>query len=135
MVAVIIPAFNEGARIRAVLEAVRGSSLPDEIIVVNDASTDNTSAVAKSIEGVRVIELPRNAGKGGAMAVGVEATQADVLLFIDADLQGVRPEHIDAILKPCSTGAAKCASACFEEASSGAPAPIASRPTSAASGR
>lgn len=100
MVAIVIPAYNEEQRITTVLRAALASKLADEVIVVSDASRDRTAEVARRFDGVRVIELPFNMGKGGAMSAGVAATQADVLVFVDADLRGLRGEHIDQILRP-----------------------------------
>ena len=99
-VAVVIPAYNEEERISGVLRAVCGSKLPDEIIVVGDGCTDNTAAVASRFNGVRVLDLPINVGKGGAMAAGVKATDAEIITFVDADLDGLDPNHIDSIIQP-----------------------------------
>lgn len=100
MVAIVIPAYNEEQRITTVLRAALASKLADEVIVVSDASRDRTADVARRFEGVRVIELPFNMGKGGAMAAGVAATRANVLVFVDADLRGLRGEHVDQIVRP-----------------------------------
>jgi polyisoprenyl-phosphate glycosyltransferase len=99
MVAIIIPAKNEEHRIVNVLRAATNSKLADEIIVVSDGSTDRTVEIASRFKGVRVLDLAWQ-GKGGAMASGVAATNADVLTFIDADLMGLRSEHIDNIIRP-----------------------------------
>lgn len=99
-VAVIIPAYNEEQRIGTVLEAVTKARLPNEVIVVSDASQDRTAQVARAYSRVKVLELPFNAGKGGAMAAGARATQADILAFVDADLLGLRGEHVDTIIQP-----------------------------------
>lgn len=99
-VAVIVPAYNEESRIAEVLEAVKGSQLASEVIVVSDGSIDNTVPIARAIPGVRVLDLPFNMGKGGAMAAGVAGTQADIIAFVDADLRGLRGEHVDQIIQP-----------------------------------
>ncbi|MFN8220478.1 MAG: glycosyltransferase family 2 protein [Fimbriimonadales bacterium] len=99
-VAVIIPAYNEEQRIGAVLRAVTQCKLVTEIIVVSDASGDRTAQVARGFDGVRVLELPFNSGKGGAMSAGVEATKAEIITFVDADLTNLKPEHIDRIIQP-----------------------------------
>jgi glycosyltransferase involved in cell wall biosynthesis len=99
-VAIIIPAYNEGERIGRVLRAISGCKYADEIIVVSDGCTDNTAKVAGRFADVRIVELPRNVGKGGAMAAGVKATDADVLAFVDADLDGLASEHVDNIIRP-----------------------------------
>ncbi len=98
-VSVIIPAYNEGARIDKVISAVKDADLPSEIIVVSDGSTDDTAEIARS-EGVRVIELQQNSGKGAAMKAGVCSTEADVYVFIDADLVGLTPQHVDNLIRP-----------------------------------
>lgn len=103
-VAVIIPAYNEEQRIGSVLKAVSKARLPNEILVVSDASQDRTALVARAYDGVRVMELPFNAGKGGAMAAGVNATDAEIVAFVDADLSGLRPEHVDSIIRPLLEG-------------------------------
>src|SRR6476659_5329312 len=99
-VAIIIPAYNEAERIGRVLRAVTASRSADEVIVVCDGCKDDTARVAKKVIGVRVLDLPVNVGKAGAMAAGVKATDADVLAFVDADLDGLSGEHIDSIIRP-----------------------------------
>src|SRR4051812_16479626 len=99
-VAVIIPAYNEEQRIANVLRVAVKAKLADEIIVVSDASQDRTAYIARTFEGVRVLELAFNTGKGGAMAAGAAATEAEIIAFVDADLTGLKPEHIDQIIRP-----------------------------------
>jgi glycosyltransferase involved in cell wall biosynthesis len=103
-VAVIIPAFNEAARITHVVNAVKASSYAHEVIVVNDGSSDNTAAVVRKIEGVHLVDMIKNVGKGGAMAAGVASTNAPIVAFVDADLAGLEPGHIDTILLPLIRG-------------------------------
>ncbi len=99
-VAVIIPAFNEESRIKTVLEAALQCKLATEIIVVSDGSSDETVRMASGIKGVRVLDLPFNMGKGGAMVAGVAGTKAEIVAFVDADLRGLKGEHIDQIIRP-----------------------------------
>lgn len=100
MVAIIIPAKDEELRIARVLVAASESKLAGEVIVVSDGSTDRTADIARKFKQVRVVELKENLGKGGAMLAGVRATEADIVCFVDADLVGLRGEHIDAIIRP-----------------------------------
>lgn len=97
--AVIIPAYNEASRIGTVIEAALGSCEADEVIVVDDGSTDGTADTA-AVYPVKVVRRSRNVGKGGAMAAAMRTTDADVLVFIDADLTGFTSEHLDALIKP-----------------------------------
>ncbi len=99
-VAVIIPAFNEEARIGTVLRAVTAAKFAHEVIVVSDGSSDRTAEVSRTFEGVQVIDLAKNVGKGGAMLAGVQATKATILAFVDADLSGLMPAHVDRIILP-----------------------------------
>jgi glycosyltransferase involved in cell wall biosynthesis len=98
-VALIIPAYNEEARIGRVILAAKGAKLVSEVIVVSDGSKDRTAEVAEKL-GVKVVRLVHNAGKGGAMAAGVKATTAPIIAFIDADLEGLVGQHIDDIVRP-----------------------------------
>lgn len=96
----IIPAKDEEQRIGSVLKAAIASKLATEIIVVSDGSTDRTAEVAAKFPNVSVVRLPVNVGKGAAMARGVAATDAEIVTFVDADLQGLTGNHIDQIIDP-----------------------------------
>jgi len=111
-VTAVIPAFNEAARIGTVLEAIRAASLVCEIIVVDDGSTDETAAIAQAM-GIRVIRLPQNQGKGTAMRAGAVAATGDILLFLDADLIGITPTKLDALIAPVYRNRAEMAIGIF----------------------
>lgn len=113
-VAAIVPAFNEENTIGDVLAPLVSAAGVDEVIVVNDGSTDGTSKVARSF-GVRVVDLPQNLGKGGAMLAGARNTAADILLYIDADLIGLTEGHIEALLQPVISGEAHMSIGIFSE--------------------
>ncbi|MCB6179785.1 glycosyltransferase [Rhodobacter sp. Har01] len=103
----ILPAFNEAPRIGAVLRNVRGHPLIDEVIVVDDGSTDGTAAVVAGFAGVRLIALPQNGGKSAAIAAGVQAARHDLLLFLDSDLLGLTPAQLTGLIRPVLTGQAE----------------------------
>jgi glycosyltransferase involved in cell wall biosynthesis len=98
-ISAIIPAYNEEGRISRVLEAVTSSPLLDEIVVVDDGSTDRTYEEARSFP-VKVIKREKNGGKGAALKTGLQNTKADIYVFLDADLLGLTPEHIQKLIEP-----------------------------------
>ena len=98
-VTVIIPAYNEAKRIQGVLDAVQQASLVQEVLVVDDGSRDKTTEIAQAC-GARCYRLPENRGKGTAMRTGAIMTTGDIILFLDADLRGLTPAHVDALIAP-----------------------------------
>lgn len=102
-VSAIIPAFNEAERIAAVLAPLLSTPAVDEIVVVDDGSTDATAVVAERFA-VRVVRLAENRGKAAAMAAGVAVAHGDVLLFLDADLTGLTPSHVADMIQAYGEG-------------------------------
>jgi len=113
-VAAVIPALNEEATIGAVVSTLRHVDIVDEIIVVSDGSTDRTAEAARAA-GARVIEHAENTGKAGAMKTGFSNTTAPVILFLDADLIGLLPAHVTALLGPLLKGEADMTVGIFED--------------------
>lgn len=99
----IIPAFNEEKTIGGVLSVLAQVREIDEIIVVNDGSEDRTAAVAGQFD-ITLVNLEKNRGKGGAIRAGLDISGADIVLFLDADLIGLKLEHIDQLLAPVVSG-------------------------------
>jgi hyaluronan synthase len=93
-VAIIVPAYNEGAAVARTIDACLRLDYPQdklEIVVVNDGSSDDTwdhmlAAAAQYPDGaVRCVDLGFNQGKRAAMAAGIRATSAELLVFVDSD--------------------------------------------------
>lgn len=97
-VTAIIPARNEAVTVGAVVFAAVDAQLVDEVIVVDSGSVDATGTVAAA-HGARVVPAPVE-GKGQAMRAGVAASTAEVIVFLDADLVGLRPAHVDSLVDP-----------------------------------
>lgn len=101
----IIPAFNEEATVGSVIDAARQAEDTGEVIVVSDGSTDQTAAVARTY-GARVVELDQNRGKAAAMKAGLLTATYGVILFLDADLLGLKAEHVKKLIEPIASGRA-----------------------------
>ena len=85
-ISVVIPAHNSERELAQCLRALAQSSrAPEQIIVVDDASSDDTAGVAARA-GARVVRLERNAGPATARNYGAFQSQGDVLFFLDADV-------------------------------------------------
>lgn len=102
-ISAVVPAKDECATIAGVIEALRAHPQIDDVIVVDDGSTDGTSECARKA-GARVISLPSNGGKAAAMERGVEAARHEIIFFSDADLTGLTPDKIDRIVAPVQAG-------------------------------
>jgi glycosyltransferase involved in cell wall biosynthesis len=100
-VTAIVPAYNEEKTVPTVLEVILASTQVDEVICINDGSTDKTlEVISKFKTRVNVIDIPVNRGKGNAMAEGISRAKGDILLFLDADFTNLKTTHIDILLAP-----------------------------------
>jgi len=98
-VCVVIAAYNEGPNIGRVVRGVKGVlGTGDEVLVVDDGSTDNTTEAARAA-GARVVQQWPNQGKGRAIIKGIREARGDIVVFIDGDGQDP-PEEIPLLLAP-----------------------------------
>jgi polyisoprenyl-phosphate glycosyltransferase len=102
-VAAIVPAYNEELTIVQVVTPLLRSSMVNEVMVISDGSTDHTAELARQT-GASVYEIPHRQGKGEAMLHALSRTDAEVLVFFDADLRGLTSVHVEALLKPVLDG-------------------------------
>ena len=102
-VSVIIPAYNEEDTVATVVEVVKKVSFVDEIIVVNDGSSDNTESEAVKA-GARVITHETNKGKGEALHTGYREAECDIIAFIDADIHNLTSKKVEAMIMPILEG-------------------------------
>jgi len=109
---IVIPAYNESARIPATLHSViacvRANSWPAEIIVVNDGSTDSTAQlvleIAVEAPEVRLVQNPGNRGKGYSVRSGILQAVGEIVMFTDSDLSAPI-EEADRLFAAIAAGA------------------------------
>ena len=94
----IVPCKDGASTIASTIASLDEEVLIDEVIVVDDGSSDNTASAAESA-GARVVRLDHNLGKGAAMRAGIAAAEhADIFLFVDADT-GSTAGHAAALIE------------------------------------
>ena len=115
-VSVIIPAYNEEETVAKVVEVIKKVSFVDEIIVVNDGSSDNTAEEAMNA-GARVITHEVNKGKGEALNTGYREAECDIIAFIDADIYNLTSAKVEAMIRPILEGKTDITKTKFSRAS------------------
>lgn len=104
-VSAIVPVFNEEKRVGKVIDTLLKSSLIDEVICINDGSSDKSLEVLKSFSSkISLINFKKNQGKGRAVVVGIKKAKGDFLLFCDSDLINFTLDHIKRMLDPILNG-------------------------------
>ncbi|MFN2177656.1 MAG: glycosyltransferase family 2 protein [Anaerolineales bacterium] len=99
---VIIPVFNESNTIEEILRRVIDTDLVDEVVIVDDGSTDGTRDILARLDGnelIKVVYHVENKGKGRAVVTGFNNATGDVILIQDADLE-YDPRDYPALLQP-----------------------------------
>jgi glycosyltransferase involved in cell wall biosynthesis len=105
---VVIPVFNEEATLQSVVDRVRRTEYPCEIILVDDGSTDHTPEILQQLNqqpGIRSVRHEANRGKGAALRTGFSLAKGDVVVVQDADLE-YDPQDYEGLIEPIVSGAA-----------------------------
>lgn len=103
----VVPAYNENQRFNRVVEELLKIKQLNDLVFVDDGSTDGTSVAAKKYQAdprFHYIRHTKNKGKGAALQTGVKNAQNEVILFLDADLANITAEKILRIVKPVLNG-------------------------------
>ncbi|MDX2139668.1 MAG: glycosyltransferase family 2 protein [Chloroflexota bacterium] len=105
---VVIPCYNEAHTIEKVLGRVQAVGLADEIVIVDDGSSDGTRDVLKRMQSeqpdsVRILFHDYNEGKGAALVTGFAAASGDILLIQDADME-YDPRDYPHLIQPIVEG-------------------------------
>lgn len=112
MISVIIPAYNEEKNIKKVINICKQNNKVDEIIVVNNLSTDKTEEIAKK-EGAKVVFCDKK-GKGYAMEVGIKEAMNECIVFLDGDIKDYQNNVVDLLSTPILNNEADFVKAGFE---------------------
>ena len=104
-VSAIVPVFNEEKRVGKVIDTLLKSNLIDEVICINDSSSDKSLKILKGFgKQIKLINFKKNQGKGKAVAAGIKKASGEFLLFCDGDLINFTVEHIKKMLNPILEG-------------------------------
>jgi len=112
MVTVIIPALNEEKTIRTVINLAGRSPLVDEILVIDDKSSDNTIKQSR-LPKVKIYTSPK-LGKGGSMRDGLLLSKNEIIIFLDADILTYPENIVELLAEPLITGEADFVKSCFD---------------------
>jgi glycosyltransferase involved in cell wall biosynthesis len=100
-VSAIVPIYNEEKTISKVVNTLLKNNLIDEVICINDGSSDTSMDVLNQFkEKIEIIDLQKNQGKGFALSVGIKQAKGDIVAFIDADLTNLSDDHVSELLTP-----------------------------------
>lgn len=109
-VSVVIPCYNEEGNIENCIKRVPKLGSKTEIIVVDDGSKDLTASIVKKLQkkypNLKLISYSPNRGKGFAVSKGLDASENDILIILDADMT-VIPEEMPNVIKPFEEGKAE----------------------------
>ena len=108
LLSIVVPVFNEARTVRAVVDRLRSVdfSIPREIIIVNDGSTDGTEEVLRPLAGepgVTLVNAARNRGKGSAIRLGLSRAHGTIVAIQDADLE-LDPADLASLVEPILAG-------------------------------
>ena len=99
----IVPIFNEEKNIEYVLQSLKKSFFIDEIICINDGSTDSSYKLIAKFKNIELINLRKNHGKAYAITRGITKAKGQIVLLIDGDLKGLTDTQFKQFIRPLET--------------------------------
>lgn len=111
----IVPVYNEQDTINKTIESLKNIKVVDELVVVDDGSTDETKEILKEIEAIRILGYEKNRGKGYAIKYALKNINYDYVLLIDGDLEETSNQAVK-LINPVLNGYADVTIAKFPEA-------------------
>ena len=112
---VVVPVYNEGDKIKDTIIGLKKIDSIDEILIVNDGSTDNTKEVIENLN-VSIVNLDKNHGKGYAMHYAIKEWDYGYIAFVDGDL-GLTSVEMEKLIIPVISGEVDFTIAKFPEVS------------------
>ena len=108
LLSVVMPVYNERHTIEAIIRRVLAVPMRIQLIVVDDVSTDGTTAILERLQtelGFTLLKQPKNLGKGSALRRGFQAVAGDLMIIQDADLE-YHPEEYPLLTNLITSGRA-----------------------------
>ena len=102
-ISAIVCAYNEEETLKDILTVLADCTLVDEVLVVNDGSSDGTAGIMDAFADggkIKAIHFQNNRGKSSAMVAAALRAQGDLLVFLDGDLKGLKGEHVQKLIEP-----------------------------------
>ncbi|MDP3987672.1 MAG: glycosyltransferase family 2 protein [Candidatus Levybacteria bacterium] len=104
-ISIVIPVFDEEKNVGYLIEFLLKNNLIDEIICVNDGSTDKSLKILETFKNkIKLVSFKKNRGKGYALSEGIKKAKGEIVVFLDADLINLTEKHIKDLLSPILFG-------------------------------
>lgn len=103
-ISLVLPAYNEEKNIKSTIDLLLENKEINQIIVINDGSSDKTADICKAYDTITFIDLQQNKGKTNAVLRGIAEAKHDHIFLFDADLLGLKQEYITNTIKKYKDG-------------------------------
>ena len=103
-ISAVIPIYNNEVSVAHVARVLTGHPGVDEVIAVDDGSTDGSAAAGSGVPGGKLVRFAANLGKGAGIVAGWHAASHDHILTVDADISRLRPDHVTDLISTYRAG-------------------------------